>query len=120
MSVRSSARDSLLRAAVDVFASKGYTATRVSDIVERAGVAQGTFYLYFKSKQVIFEELFDSCFSRLLADTMGTLSVRDVSRPEEVIDQFARIGIAESEAVGALQHGRLQPVDRHGRHRAAP
>src|SRR5262245_44500387 len=50
MSVRSSAHDGLLAAAVEVFAAKGYTATRVSDIVREAGVAQGTFYLYFKSK----------------------------------------------------------------------
>lgn len=87
MSVRASARDGLLTAAVDVFAAKGYTATRVSDIVRRAGVAQGTFYLYFKSKQAIFEHLIDACFSRLLADTLGAYSLREVSRPEEVIEQ---------------------------------
>jgi AcrR family transcriptional regulator len=87
MSVRSSARDGLLSAAIDVFASKGYTTTRVSDIVEHAGVAQGTFYLYFKSKQAIFEELIDTSFSRLLADTLGTYSLREASGPEAVVEQ---------------------------------
>jgi AcrR family transcriptional regulator len=87
MSVTSSVRDRLLTAAVEVFASKGYTATRVSDIVREAGVAQGTFYLYFRSKQAIFEELIDTCFERLLAETLGTYSLREVSRPEEVIEQ---------------------------------
>jgi AcrR family transcriptional regulator len=87
MSVTSSVRDRLLTAAVEVFASKGYTATRVSDIVREAGVAQGTFYLYFRSKQAIFEELIDTCFERLLAQTLGTYSLREVSRPEEVIEQ---------------------------------
>lgn len=80
-------RDRLLTAAVEVFAAQGYTATRVSDIVREAGVAQGTFYLYFKSKQAIFEQLIDDCFSRLLADTLGTYSLGEVSRPEEVIAQ---------------------------------
>ncbi len=70
-----------------MFASKGYNATRVSDIVRQAGVAQGTFYLYFKSKQAIFEHLLDTFFSRLLADTLGTYSPREVSRPEEAIAQ---------------------------------
>jgi AcrR family transcriptional regulator len=87
MSVRPAVRDALLSAAVEVFASKGYTATRVSDIVHKVGVAQGTFYLYFKNKQAIFEELIDTCFSRLLAETLGTYSLREVSRPEEVIAQ---------------------------------
>jgi AcrR family transcriptional regulator len=87
MSVTSSVRDRLLTAATEVFASKGYPATRVSDIVRQAGVAQGTFYLYFKSKQAIFEQLIDTCFSRLLADTLGTYSLREVSRLEEVIEQ---------------------------------
>lgn len=67
MSVTASVRDRLLTAAVEVFAAKGYTATRVSDIVGQAGVAQGTFYLYFRSKQAIFEELLDTCFSRASA-----------------------------------------------------
>jgi len=87
MSVTTFMRDRLLAAAVDVFAAKGYAATRVSDIVHEAGVAQGTFYLYFKSKQAIFEELLDTCFSRLLAETLGTYSLREISRPEDVIEQ---------------------------------
>lgn len=88
MSVTSlAARDRLLTAATEVFAAKGYTATRVSDIVGQAGVAQGTFYLYFKSKQAIFEQLIDTFCSSLLADTLGTYNLREVSRPEEVIEQ---------------------------------
>jgi AcrR family transcriptional regulator len=87
MSVSSPVRDNLLAAAVEVFAAKGYTATRVSDIVKQAGVAQGTFYLYFKGKQAIFEELVDTCFSRLLASTLGSYNLAEISRPDEVIAQ---------------------------------
>src|SRR5215472_17408382 len=43
-------RAALLQAAREVLAEKGYEATKVSDIVARAGAAQGTFYLYFPSK----------------------------------------------------------------------
>jgi AcrR family transcriptional regulator len=87
MSVTSSVRDRLLTAATEVFASKGYPATRVSDIVQQAGVAQGTFYLYFKSKQAIFEHLIDTFCSRLLADTLGTSHLSEGSRPEDLIEQ---------------------------------
>lgn len=56
-------RDRIIDAAVHVFADKGYRAARVSDIARRAGVADGTIYLYFKNKEdlllVIFEEKMD-------------------------------------------------------------
>ena len=44
-------------AAVEVFAENGYHTAKVSMIVKRVGVAQGTFYLYYKSKQEIFDEI---------------------------------------------------------------
>ena len=46
-------RDDLLEAAQDVFWDKGYIATRVADIVERAGVSHGSFYTYFDSKEAV-------------------------------------------------------------------
>ncbi|MEW6274511.1 MAG: TetR/AcrR family transcriptional regulator [Bacillota bacterium] len=47
----------LLEAAEEVFGEKGYYETSVVDIITRAGVAQGTFYLYFKTKKDIFRHL---------------------------------------------------------------
>lgn len=44
-------RAQLLRAARKVFRAKGYGGASVSEIVREAGVAQGTFYLYFPSKK---------------------------------------------------------------------
>lgn len=83
----SSARDRLITAATEVFAAKGYTATRVSDIVQQAGVAQGTFYLYFKSKQAILEHLIDTFCSRLLDDTLGAYHLSEGSGPGDLIAQ---------------------------------
>lgn len=50
-------RQKLLAAAEEVFGSKGYYRASVVDITQKAGVAQGTFYLYFPGKKDIFEEL---------------------------------------------------------------
>ena len=47
-------REQLLAAARKVFREKGYDGATVSDIVQEAGVAQGTFYLYFPSKRDAF------------------------------------------------------------------
>lgn len=56
---------SILAAARKVFAEKGYERTAVADIVREAGVAQGTFYLYFPSKQDAFFALADAFFSEM-------------------------------------------------------
>jgi TetR/AcrR family fatty acid metabolism transcriptional regulator len=52
-----------LQSAVKVFARKGYFAARVSDIAKQAAVADGTIYLYFKSKEDILVSLFDGVMS---------------------------------------------------------
>jgi len=64
---RAARREQVLACAVRVFSQKGYHATTVSDIIEEAGVARGTFYLYFKSKRAIFDELLDDFLERILA-----------------------------------------------------
>lgn len=50
-------RESLLETAFGLFTSKGIQKTSISDIVEAAGVAKGTFYLYFKDKYDIRNKL---------------------------------------------------------------
>lgn len=52
-------REQILAEARTVFAEKGYHGAAISEIVSRCGVAQGTFYLYFKSKSEVFEALVD-------------------------------------------------------------
>jgi AcrR family transcriptional regulator len=50
-------RQKLIDAAELLFGERGFHATGVSDVTRSAGVAQGTFYLYFDSKEAIFREL---------------------------------------------------------------
>jgi len=57
-------RQEILQAARDVFAKHGYHAAKVEDIVHAAGVARGTFYLYFEDKRAIFEEIVDRLLVR--------------------------------------------------------
>lgn len=58
-------RRRLIEAAEDVFAGHGYHEASIVKITERAGVAQGTFYLYFRTKAEIFEELVDDLNRRV-------------------------------------------------------
>ena len=50
-------REKLLAAAEDAIGAKGYDRTSIADITRRAGVAQGTFYIYFADKKAILVEL---------------------------------------------------------------
>ncbi|HET8704663.1 MAG TPA: TetR/AcrR family transcriptional regulator [Pseudomonadales bacterium] len=47
--------DEIMRAAMQLFVERGFTATRLDDIAQQAGVSKGTLYLYFKSKEDIFK-----------------------------------------------------------------
>ncbi|MGE8080760.1 helix-turn-helix domain-containing protein [Peribacillus loiseleuriae] len=49
-----------MKSAADEFEQKGYYETKVSTIVKRANLPQPTFYLYFQSKEAIFQELVDT------------------------------------------------------------
>ncbi len=55
-------------AALDVFAAKGFAAARLDDVARAAGVAKGTIYLYFKSKEDLFEAIVKSTIGVVLAD----------------------------------------------------
>ncbi|MFP3900107.1 MAG: TetR/AcrR family transcriptional regulator [Acidimicrobiia bacterium] len=58
-------KQQLLDAAARLFAEQGYSATRVADIVEDAGVAKGLFYWYFDNKESLFRELAANIRQRL-------------------------------------------------------
>ena len=47
--------EEILKAALQEFAANGFAATRVDDVARRAGISKGTVYLYFDSKQQLFE-----------------------------------------------------------------
>src|SRR5260370_7920167 len=56
----------ILEAAVEVIAEHGFFNARVSDIAQRAGVADGTIYLYFKSKDQILMSAISNAFGAFL------------------------------------------------------
>jgi len=65
-----------------IFSNKGYHATSIDDIIEAAGIARGTFYLYFESKRAIFDELLDELFARL-ASVVRRIEVGPTAAPPE-------------------------------------
>jgi AcrR family transcriptional regulator len=59
-SAKDKRRQALLKAALDEFFEKGFAATRMDDIAGRAGLSKGTLYLYFGSKEELFQALMET------------------------------------------------------------
>src|SRR5512133_2099432 len=78
-------RQQILHAAREVFAKRGYHQATIDDIVAQAGVARGTFYLYFEDKRAVFSDLIDR-FSAKLTMAIGSIVTDDPERP--VADQI--------------------------------
>lgn len=76
-------RESLLDTAFRLFTSKGIQKTSISDIVEDAGVAKGTFYLYFKDKYDIRNKLIAHKSSEVFKRADLALQAADLSELEE-------------------------------------
>ena len=82
-------RDAILRAATDVFAERGFFNAQVADIARAAGVAAGTVYLYFRSK----DDLLISIFERSMRDALVEVrAMMDAERdPAARLRRFARL-----------------------------
>jgi AcrR family transcriptional regulator len=73
-------RAQLLAVALDLFAERGYHATSITHIIEKASVARGTFYQYFNSKQEIFDDLLDQLFEQVVS----AVTPIDIASPEQM------------------------------------
>jgi len=66
-------REKVLAAAEELFRSRGYDGTSISDVARRAGVAVGTLYHHFPEKRVLLLELIDGIGDRVAAQRRGEL-----------------------------------------------
>ncbi|MFN3967089.1 MAG: TetR/AcrR family transcriptional regulator [Endomicrobiia bacterium] len=61
-------RNKIIQASINVFVKKGFFKTQMEDIAREAGVAKGTLYLYFKSKEELFASFFENIFEQAFSD----------------------------------------------------
>ncbi|MCK7625349.1 TetR/AcrR family transcriptional regulator [Streptomyces sp. RS10V-4] len=114
---RATTRRRLFDAAVTLIAEQGFSATTVDEIAERAGVAKGTVYYNFSSKNVLYEELLRDGID-LLAASLRTAADRTVARGGtrvDALDAMIRAGldfIAGSPALTQLYVAELWRTNR--------
>jgi TetR/AcrR family transcriptional regulator, fatty acid metabolism regulator protein len=80
-------KEAILRAAVKIFAKKGYFNSKVSDIASEAGIADGTVYLYFKSKDEVLRSVFDRTMDAFISE--GREELAAIDSPDEKLAWLA-------------------------------
>src|SRR3954462_932399 len=88
-STRSEKREAILRAAIDVFAERGFFNAQVADVARAAGVAAGTVYLYFRGKDDLLVSIFERTMRAAIAD--GRACVAPLADPVAQLREIARV-----------------------------
>lgn len=84
-------KNALLQSSFDLFLTHGFSKTTISDIVKKAGLAKGTFYLYFKDKYDLRDKLISYKASQLLEDAHQMMK----SRPDPADFESALLEICD-------------------------
>jgi len=82
-------RGMILKAATKVFAQHGFFQSQVADVARVAGVAAGTVYLYFESKDDLLVSIFEQSMQTVLAE--GRAAIDGVDDPAERLRLIARL-----------------------------
>ena len=88
--------DSLLKSAFDQFTEKGFSKTTIADIAKSAGVAKGTFYLYFKDKYDLRSMLIQHEATKLFENAYMDLEAKEIDRMRKEKDAYVRISAEDA------------------------
>ena len=72
--IREETRNLIIKKSVLYFARNGFAGTKISDLSKHIGIAQGTIYIYFKSKEDLYEEIFSISDKIASNDKLTTLA----------------------------------------------
>ena len=94
--------EEIISAALEVFADRGFAATKLEDVARRAGVTKGTIYLYFENKEALFKALIRQTIVPVIARgeelaKSFTGSARDLF--EQLVREYWRL-VGETSLVG--------------------
>ncbi|WP_053376353.1 TetR/AcrR family transcriptional regulator [Paenibacillus sp. FJAT-27812] len=87
--IRKQRTKEILQAAILVYAEKGYAAAEIGEIAERAGLARGLVYHYFKNKQALFRELYEDRMDK--SEQFTKSHFEKEGAPLDLFSEYARI-----------------------------
>ncbi|WP_245628141.1 TetR family transcriptional regulator [Shouchella shacheensis] len=107
-------RERIIQAAIEVYAEKGIEKATISEIVNKAGIAQGTFYLYFSSKLAVMPAIAEVMVSKILDGLKSDVGdgpihqqieeiigvVFDITQQYKELTKLIYTGLTQSQYVG--------------------
>ena len=82
--IRAEMRNTILQKSLLYFARNGFAGTKISDLSKSIGIAQGTIYVYFQSKEDLFQEILKIADSREMVQKMHLLSSLPIPAREKI------------------------------------
>lgn len=82
--IREETRKKILHDAMLFFARNGFAGTKISDLADYIGIGQGTLYIYFKSKEDLFKEIFFICNNEKEIKDLRMLSCLPISAKKKI------------------------------------
>lgn len=89
-------KEELLKTAYELFLSKGYDAVSVDEIIKAAGIAKGTYYYYFKSKEETLEEVLDMMIAKEEFKAQAILAM-NIPVPQKIVGIISSLRPDETE-----------------------
>lgn len=115
-------KNEILDAASELFGQKGFDGTSTADILEKVGIARGTLYYHFKSKEDIMDSLIARFSSRMLCDARAIAQNKSIPVVERIVGVVLSLNVCQNNSVGkeliehmhnpqnALMHQKTQKI----------
>ena len=107
--IRAEREQQILDTALAIFAQKGYGDTRIGDIANAMGIAKGTIYLYFESKDALFEAVFLRMFD-VMTDPLAEVAADPDLLPGDKLVAIARQSLAAMAAETEFLYLMMQAI----------
>lgn len=89
-------RKKILGVALKLFVEKGFAEVSISNIIQEVGIAKGSFYYHFISKDQLINEIIESVISPYLDDILKSLDECNGSAKEKLLNAFEKYSLAEA------------------------
>lgn len=97
-------KNEILDAADVLFSQKGFDGTSISDIIERVGIARGTVYYHFKSKEDIMDVLIDRYNVKLLENARAVAPDKSIPVMQRLVQSIAAMNMDDGGGAEAIEH----------------
>ncbi|MFJ7886479.1 TetR/AcrR family transcriptional regulator [Lysinibacillus xylanilyticus] len=97
-------RNEILDAADELFGQKGFDGTSTNDILEKVGIARGTLYYHFKSKEDIMDALIERYNTQILGSTKEIASNKNIPVHERIVRVVMALNISGGNGKEIIDH----------------